>query len=66
MSIVITLIATLLCGWWASTIAKKRGRSEGWAFLWGFLFGLIGVACVALFMKDQRPVHRESGHARRS
>jgi uncharacterized membrane protein YeaQ/YmgE (transglycosylase-associated protein family) len=66
MSYVVILIITLLLGFWASTIAKKRGRSEGWAFVWGFLFGLIGVACVALFMKDQRPPVRESGHARRS
>ena len=28
---------------WTYNVAKERGRSAGWAILWGFMFGIFAV-----------------------
>ena len=48
---VIYLVAGVVFGFWASSIGKKKGRSAGWCFVWGFFLGLIGLIIVLCLPK---------------
>jgi hypothetical protein len=40
---------------WTYNVAKERGRSAGWAILWGFMFGIFAVL-VYFMMGDSQEV----------
>lgn len=55
MDLLIGVIVSGLCAWWAASVAEKKGRSPiGWGIA-GFLLGLIGVA-IAYLVSDKRPI----------
>ena len=38
---------------WSSSMARKRGRSPSWGFLWGFIFGLLAILGYAIAGKTE-------------
>ena len=49
----VVLIVWALFAYWCYTIAKKNGRSTGWAIFMGLLFGIFAVIVYAIIGKTK-------------
>lgn len=51
--ILLTFIVSILMGFYASNVAKKKNKSQDFWFWMGFIFGIFGVLYLMFFVKKE-------------